>query len=233
MNKDKIKQLIDNNRKWAKQFKKQHPGIFEKLANQQSPEYLWIGCSDSRIPANEVIGLLPGEIFVHRNVGNLVHAMDINCHSVIQFAVEVLKVRDIIVGGHYDCGAIKAALSMKDYGMLNNWLRGIKDIYQKNAKQLSELPAQKQIDRLCELNVIEQVGNVCKLQAVQNAWNNNQPLAVHGMIYRISDGMLHDLNCSINSNQKLEEIYKFDNSIRSVDELSNIRKFLNKFKRSN
>lgn len=208
IDKSKIAQLLKNNSVWAEKFAQENPGIFTKLANQQNPEYLWIGCSDSRIPANEVMGLLPGEVFVHRNIGNLVHAMDINCHSVIQFAVEVLKISDIIVGGHYDCGAIKAALSMKDYGMMNNWLRGIKDVYQKHHHQLQHLDKQSLTNRLCELNVIEQVRNVCRSHAVQRAWGKGQPLAVHGMIYAVSDGLLHDLNCSVNSNEHLDDIYR-------------------------
>ena len=180
MKKQHIASLLAANARWAEKFGRDNPGIFDELAAQQNPAYLWIGCSDSRIPANQVMGLLPGEVFVHRNVGNIVHAMDINCHSVIQYAVDELQVSDIIVGGHYDCGAVKAALSMKDYGMLNNWLSSIKDIY-----------------------------NVCKSNEVQRAWARGQQLFVHGLIYSVHDGRLRDLNCSVDSNESLEEIYRF------------------------
>ncbi|MDO5091301.1 MAG: carbonic anhydrase [Cardiobacteriaceae bacterium] len=208
MKKKHIEALLANNVRWATQFAKDHPGIFAALSQQQSPKYLWIGCSDSRIPANEVMGLLPGEVFVHRNVGNLVYAMDINCHSVIQYAVDNLKVTDIIVGGHYDCGAIKAALSMEDFGMMNNWLRGIKDVYQKYHRTFHYLEGQELINRMCELNVIEQVRNVCTSHAVQRAWAKGQALAVHGMIYGVHDGLLKDLDVSVDSNDVLDEIYR-------------------------
>ena len=155
------------------------------------------------------MGLLPGEVFVHRNVGNIVHAMDINCHSVIQYAVDELQVSDIIVGGHYDCGAVKAALSMKDYGMLNNWLSSIKDIYSGNRANFALADEQGKIDRLCELNVIEQVKNVCKSNEVQRAWSRGQQLFVHGLIYSVRDGRLRDLHCSVDSNEALDEIYRF------------------------
>ncbi|MDO4642799.1 MAG: carbonic anhydrase [Cardiobacteriaceae bacterium] len=208
MKKKHIEALLNSNQRWAEKFSSENPGIFDELSAQQNPAYLWIGCSDSRIPANQVMGLLPGEVFVHRNVGNIVHAMDINCHSVIQYAVDELQVSDIIVGGHYDCGAVKAALSMKDYGMLNNWLSSIKDIYSSNRSSFAFADAQGKIDRLCELNVIEQVRNVCKSNEVQRAWARGQPLFVHGLIYSVKDGRLRDLNCSVDSNEALDEIYK-------------------------
>ena len=209
MKKQHIASLLAANARWAVKFRRDNPGIFDELAAQQNPAYLWIGCSDSRIPANQVMGLLPGEVFVHRNVGNIVHAMDINCHSVIQYAVDELQVSDIIVGGHYDCGAVKAALSMKDYGMLNNWLSSIKDIYNGNRANFALADEQGKIDRLCELNVIEQVKNVCKSNEVQRAWARGQQLFVHGLIYSVHDGRLRDLNCSVDSNESLEEIYRF------------------------
>ena len=210
MKKQHIASLLAANARWAEKFGRDNPGIFDELAAQQNPAYLWIGCSDSRIPANQVMGLLPGEVFVHRNVGNIVHAMDINCHSVIQYAVDELQVSDIIVGGHYDCGAVKAALSMKDYGMLNNWLSSIKDIYNGNRANFALADEQGKIDRLCELNVIEQVKNVCKSNEVQRAWARGQQLFVHGLIYSVHDGRLRDLNCSVDSNESLEEIYRFE-----------------------
>ena len=209
MKKQHIASLPAANARWAEKFGRDNPVIFDELAAQQNPAYLWIGCSDSRIPANQVMGLLPGEVFVHRNVGNIVHAMDINCHSVIQYAVDELQVSDIIVGGHYDCGAVKAALSMKDYGMLNNWLSSIKDIYNGNRANFALADEQGKIDRLCELNVIEQVKNVCKSNEVQRAWARGQQLFVHGLIYSVHDGRLRDLNCSVDSNESLEEIYRF------------------------
>ena len=209
MKKQHIASLLAANARWAEKFGRDNPGIFDELAAQQNPAYLWIGCSDSRIPANQVMGLLPGEVFVHRNVGNIVHAMDINCHSVIQYAVDELQVSDIIVGGHYDCGAVKAALSMKDYGMLNNWLSSIKDIYNGNRANFALADEQGKIDRLCELNVIEQVKNVCKSNEVQRAWARGQQLFVHGLIYSVHDGRLRDLTCSVDSNESLEEIYRF------------------------
>ena len=209
MKKQHIEALLAANARWAENFAHDNPGIFDELAAQQNPAYLWIGCSDSRIPANQVMGLLPGEVFVHRNVGNIVHAMDINCHSVIQYAVDELQVSDIIVGGHYDCGAVKAALSMKDYGMLNNWLSSIKDIYNGNRANFALADEQGKIDRLCELNVIEQVKNVCKSNEVQRAWARGQQLFVHGLIYCVHDGRLRYRNCSVDSNESLEEIYRF------------------------
>ena len=208
MKKAHIEALLENNSRWAETFAADNPGIFDALAAQQNPAYLWIGCSDSRIPANQVMGLLPGEVFVHRNVGNIVHAMDLNCHSVIQFAVDELQVSAIIVGGHYDCGAIKAVLSKKDYGMMNNWLSSIKDVYNNNRANFALIDEQAKKDRLCELNVIEQVKNVCKSDEVQRAWARGQNLCVHGLIYSVHDGRLRDLNCSVDSNDALEEIYR-------------------------
>ena len=195
MKKQHIASLLAANARWAEKFGRDNPGIFDELAAQQNPAYLWIGCSDSRIPANQVMGLLPGEVFVHRNVGNIVHAMDINCHSVIQYAVDELQVSDIIVGGHYDCGAVK--------------LSSIKDIYNGNRANFALADEQGKIDRLCELNVIEQVKNVCKSNEVQRAWARGQQLFVHGLIYSVHDGRLRDLNCSVDSNESLEEIYRF------------------------
>lgn len=203
-----IEALLASNKIWANQFGQDNPDIFTQLSRQQAPKYLWIGCSDSRIPANQVLGLLPGEVFVHRNVGNLVHSMDINCHSVIQFAVEILKVSDIIVGGHYDCGAIKFALSGRDFGMMNNWLSSIKNTYLLFQDELSQLEPPRLYDRLCELNVMQQVKNVAKSNAVQRAWARNQELYVHGLIYGVHDGILHDLNVSVDCNDAIADIFK-------------------------
>jgi len=190
-----LKKFFDNNKNWAATIKKGDPDFFTKLASQQSPEYLWIGCADSRVPANEIVNMLPGEIFVHRNIANVVVHTDLNCLSVIQYAVEVLKVKHIIVCGHYDCGGITAALENSEHGLIDNWLRHIKDVYRFHQKQIDALPSEKErLDLLCELNVVEQVANVCHTTMVQNAWKSGQELAVHGWIYRVSDGILRDLN---------------------------------------
>jgi len=206
-----LQHLIDNNRKWAESVNKQRPGFFRQLSEQQAPEYLWIGCSDSRVPANEIIGLLPGDVFVHRNVANVVVHSDLNCLSVIQFAVEILKVKHIIVCGHYGCGGIKAAMSNEKHGLIDNWLRDIKDIYHMNEKKINALETEHQkVDRLCELNVIEQVRSVVHTTIVQDAWDRGQPLAVHGWIYSISDGLLRDLNVCISSKDQIHQIYRTD-----------------------
>jgi carbonic anhydrase len=198
-----LKHLFAQNRRWAAKVKEQQPDFFLNLAKQQSPEYLWIGCSDSRVPANQLLELLPGEIFVHRNIANLVVHTDLNCLSVIQYAVDLLKVRHIIVCGHYGCGGIKAALENKEHGLIDNWLLNIKDIYRYHQQQIDVLTDEaKRLNLLCELNVIEQVANVCHTTIVQNAWKNGQELAVHGWIYSIEDGILRDLNvCVTNVNE--------------------------------
>ena len=182
-----LTRLFDNNRAWAARIRQQQPGFFEQLARQQSPAYLWIGCSDSRVPANEIVGLLPGELFVHRNVANLVVHSDLNCLSVMQFAVDVLKVRHVIVCGHYGCSGVRAALHDERHGLIDNWLRHLKDVRDKHRPIESE-------DRLCELNVIEQVANVRETTIVQDAWARGQELHVHGWIYGLHDGLLRDLN---------------------------------------
>ena len=193
-----LKMLLDKNKQWAARIKQSDPDFFLKLSKQQSPEYLWIGCSDSRVPANEIVNLLPGEIFVHRNIANLVIHTDLNCLSVIQYAVEVLKVKHIIVCGHYGCGGIKAALDNLEHGLIDNWLRNIKDVYRYHQPKIDTLQDESaRINALCELNVIEQVVNVCHTTIVQGAWKAGQQLAVHGWIYSIEDGILRDLNVSI------------------------------------
>ena len=195
-----LPELFDNNRAWAQRMRRADAGFFEKLAQQQTPQYLWIGCSDSRVPANEIVGLLPGELFVHRNVGNVVVHTDLNCLSVMQFAVDVLKVRHIIVCGHYGCSGVRAAVMKERHGLADNWLRHIQDVRQQNAAQLQSIadPAQR-IDRLCELNVIEQVSNVCRTSIVEDAWARGQALTVHGWIYGIHDGLLRDLHVTVES----------------------------------
>lgn len=197
-------QLFENNRDWAAEILSRDANFFKKLAEQQSPEYLWIGCADSRVPANELLGLLPGELFVHRNIANLVVHSDLNCLSVLQFAVDVLKVKHVIVCGHYGCGGVQAALTGRRVGLADNWLRHVQDVHQKHEKYLGEvLPEKDRVNRLCELNVIEQVVNVCQTTIVQDAWERGQAVEVHGWVYGIQDGLLNELGMSINSPQML------------------------------
>lgn len=190
--------LLQNNRAWAEGIKAQDSEFFLKLSHQQSPNYLWIGCSDSRVPANQIVGLLPGELFVHRNVSNVVEHTDLNCLSVIQFAVDVLKVKHIIVCGHYGCGGIRAALRSDRLGLIDNWLRHIQNVRQKHEKILSSITDETiRCDRLCELNVIEQTVTVSQTTIVRDAWDRGQELSVHGWIYGLQDGILRDLNICI------------------------------------
>ncbi len=192
--------LFKNNQKWAGEITKRDPEFFQRLSRQQAPHYLWIGCSDSRVPANEIVGLAPGELFVHRNVANIVVHTDLNCLSVIQYAVDALRVEHIIVCGHYGCGGVMAALRGERLGLIDNWLHHVQDVREKYRKIIEALGSEElQHDRLCELNVVEQVYNVCQTSIVQNAWSHHQPLAVHGWIYNISDGLLRDLGICITS----------------------------------
>jgi carbonic anhydrase len=200
--------LIENNRAWVKSMHARDKDFFQRLSAQQSPDYLWIGCSDSRVPANEIVGLLPGEIFVHRNVANVVVHTDLNCLSVIQYAVEVLKIGHIIVCGHYGCGGVRAAMNNAELGLIDNWLRHIKDVYEKHASELDAInDATEREARLCELNVVAQVANVCQTTIVQNAWRNNQSLTVHGWVYSLSDGLVRDLGVQISSRDDVSAIY--------------------------
>ena len=189
-----LQQLFDNNRAWAASIKEQDPDYFTRLSKLQSPEFLWIGCSDSRVPANQITNLQPGEVFVHRNIANVVVHTDLNCLSVIQYAVEVLGVKHIIICGHYGCGGIKAALEDHEHGLIDNWLRHIKDVIRFHQDELDTLDHQQQLDRLCELNVREQVANVCKTTIVQDAWRQGQELCVHGWIFSIGDGIIKELD---------------------------------------
>ena len=188
-----LKHLFDRNADWATAIKEQDPGFFETLAAQQNPEYLWIGCSDSRVAANQIIDLPPGEVFVHRNIANVVVHTDLNCLSVIHFAVEVLQVKHIIVCGHYGCSGIRAAMDDQQHGLIDNWLRHIKDVSRFNSDKLEGLNEDEKYDLLCELNVREQVANVCSTPIVQKAWKNGKTLFVHGWIYNINNGLLKDL----------------------------------------
>lgn len=204
-----LERLFKNNRAWAAAQSSADPHYFTGLASRQAPKYLWIGCSDSRVPANQILGLNPGEVFVHRNVANLVIHTDMSCLSVIQFAVDVLKIEHIIVCGHYGCGGVHAACGSGQHGLIDNWLRNIKDVYRLNMAELNPISdPQARENRLCELNVIEQVKNVCHTTIVQNAWASGHPLSVHGLIYALKDGLLRDLAVRINGPDALEAIYR-------------------------
>jgi carbonic anhydrase len=192
-----VESLFENNKAWAKRIKAEDPRFFERLAAQQKPDFLWIGCSDSRVPANQVVGLAPGEVFVHRNVANLVLHTDFNCLSVLQFAIEVLRVRHVIVCGHYGCGGVSAALEGQTLGVIDHWLHVVQDLHHRHARAVDALPAEARLDRLCELNVIDQVGRLCSAMAVQDAWRRGQPLALHGWIYGIKDGLLRSLEVDV------------------------------------
>lgn len=208
---DPLKNVMVHNKKWAAEVKRTNPDFFANLAKQQTPEFLWIGCADSRVPANQIINKPPGEVFVHRNIANLVIHTDLNCLSVMQYAVEVLKVKHIIVCGHYGCGGVKAAIDNQQHGLIDNWLRHIKDVYRYYQTELDAItdPVEKH-NKLCELNVVEQVANVCHTTIVQNAWRDGQELTVHGWIYSIEDGILHDLNICFSSSENLASSYRMD-----------------------
>ena len=197
-----LEHLFENNRAWSESIRQVQPEFFLELARQQAPKYLWIGCSDSRVPANQIVGLMPGELFVHRNVANLVVHTDLNCLSVMQFAVDILKVRHIIVCGHYGCGGVGAAMRRERLGLSDNWLRHVQDVHQKHQQSLAQLPEAEAVDRLCELNVIEQVSNVARTTIVQDAWAREQELAVHGWIYGLHGGLLQDLGVTVDRNGK-------------------------------
>jgi carbonic anhydrase len=202
-----LSHLFANNRSWAAEMTRQDPEFFRRLCGQQAPQYLWIGCSDSRVPANEIVGLLPGELFVHRNVANVVVHADLNCLSVVQFAVEVLRVAHIIVTGHYGCGGVLAALRDEKYGLVDNWLRHVQDVRWKHQSQLDALETERERhDRLCELNVIEQVANVAKTTVVRDAWARGQSLSIHGWLYDLQDGLLRDLGVCIGAESELSGI---------------------------
>jgi carbonic anhydrase len=204
-----LKILFENNKKWAEETTKQDPDFFQTLSKQHTPEYLWIGCSDSRVPANQIVGLLPGEIFVHRNIANVVVHTDLNCLSVIQFAVDVLEVKHIIVCGHYGCGGVNAALEKREHGLIDNWLRHIKDVYRIHQSKIDVFDSnQHRSDKLCELNVFEQVANVCHTTIVQNAWKRGRDLTVHGWIYSLEDGLIRDLGISISDNEQIKSVYR-------------------------
>ena len=205
------KQLLENNKNWVADKLAIDPAYFDKLSNSQNPEYLWIGCSDSRVPANQITGTLPGDIFVHRNIANMVVHSDMNMLSVLSYAVEVLKVKHIIVCGHYGCGGVQAAMENKQFGLIDNWLRHIKDVYRYHHKELDAIEDTTQrARRFVEVNVMEQVHDLCKTSIVQNAWKNKQPLHVHGWVYDIHDGIIKDLNVSFTCTKDLHKVYHLD-----------------------
>lgn len=211
----KLYELLANNVKWSEQMTNKDPEFFQRLVHTQSPEYLWIGCSDSRVPANEIVGLLPGEIFVHRNIANLVVHTDFNCMSVLEYSVEVLKIKHILVVGHYGCGGIRAAISRTSFGLIDNWLYGIKNLYYRNKYRMDAIESEdERLNFLCELNVIQQVKNVAHTAVVQRAWERGQPLTIHGWIYNLKDGLAKDLGVSIQSLEELADEYRVVNSLK-------------------
>src|SRR4029077_9569648 len=206
---DTLDHLFEKNRAWAQRIREQDPDFFTQLTQQQSPGYLWIGCSDSRVPANQIVGLLPGELFVHRNVANLVVHTDLNCLSVMQFAVDLLKVRDIIVCGHYGCSGVQAALRRDRLGLSDNWLRHVQDVQQIHQKRLEDAESEREAsDRLWELNVIEQVSNACQTTSARDAWQRGQALEVHGWIYGLQDGLLRDLKTTVSGFGESPKVYR-------------------------
>ena len=202
----RLADLLENNRQWAEGVRRRDAGFFDRLSRQQAPRYLWIGCADSRVPANEIVGLMPGELFVHRNVANVVVHSDLNCLSVLQYAVEVLRVEHVIVCGHYGCGGVEAAWKRTPLGLIDNWLRHVQDVADRHQSRFTRsMTDAHSVDRLCELNVLEQAANVCRTTIVQDAWRRGQPLQVHGWIYRLQNGLIHDLGLSVARDAMLDD----------------------------
>lgn len=201
--------LLKNNQEWAQHIVEGDPDYFQRLSEIQAPKYLWIGCADSRVPANQIVGLDPGELFVHRNVANLVVHTDLNCLSVLQFAIEVLKIKHVVVCGHYGCGGVSAALFHKELGLIENWLRNIQDVAINHQHRLDAIESPKdRVDRLCELNVIEQVMNVCRTTIVRDAWRKGQFLSINGWVYGLGDGLIKDLGITVQSHDEMESVYE-------------------------
>jgi carbonic anhydrase len=212
-----IETILGNNREWSKRMTEQQADYFQKLAAQHAPDYLWIGCSDSRVPANEIVGLLPGELFVHRNVANIVYPADLNCLSVVEYAVDVLKVKDIIVCGHYGCGGVKAALDNRSHGLIDNWLTRIKDVYVRHHEDIDSLKTEEErVNRMCELNVIEQVKALSHTTIVQDAWRRSQNVAIHGWIYGLQDGLIKDLGVRVSQVSQVAVPFRFTEKRREV-----------------
>jgi carbonic anhydrase len=209
MTSSSLQDLFDHNREWAARMERERPGFFSALSQQQQPRYMWIGCSDSRVPANQITGLEPGEVFVHRNVANVVVPTDLNCLSTIQFAVDQLKVRHLMVVGHYRCGGVRAALEGIRVGLADNWLLHVKDVRNRHSALLEGIPDEHRLDALCELNVIEQVVNVAHTTVMQDAWQRGQRVAVHGWVYGLSDGLLKDLHVTVESSDRLDTVYRY------------------------
>ncbi|MDQ6970418.1 MAG: carbonate dehydratase [Mariprofundus sp.] len=208
--------LLKNNQQWSQEKLLNDPNFFEHLSTLNSPEYFWIGCSDSRVPANEIIGLESGRVFVHRNVANQVHHTDLNCLSAAQYAVDVLKVKHIIITGHYDCGGVRAAMEGQHHGIVDNWIRSIRDTYVLHHEELDAVDESERMNRLCELNVIRQVDNICHTRIVQNAWERGAPLSVHGWIYSLKDGLLHDLDVTKSAPSDVAPLYRVTTSEKSA-----------------
>jgi carbonic anhydrase len=204
----KLERLLEGNKEWAEKINQENPEFFANLSKQQTPEYLWIGCSDSRVPANQIVGLMPGEVFVHRNVANQVIHSDLNCLSVVQFAVEVLKVKHIIVCGHYGCGGVHAAFQNQRHGLVDNWLSHVKDVHYKHFDELKVMDEGAAQDRLCELNVKEQVRNLARTTVIRDAWQNGQELVLHGFVYGLHNGLINDLGIDIGSFEELKSQFK-------------------------
>nr|WP_146460740.1 carbonate dehydratase [Rubripirellula tenax] len=204
-----LKHLLENNKAWSRNIAETDPSFFEILSKNQKPDYLWIGCSDSRVPANQIVGLRPGDLFVHRNVANLVVHTDLNCLSVMQYAVQVLEVEHIIICGHYGCGGVGAALFHKELGLIENWLRHIQDVSMLHQRELDAIESPKdRVNKLCEFNVIEQAMNVCRTTIVRDAWRRGQKLAIHGWIYALDDGLLQDLSITVSAAEEIESVYE-------------------------
>lgn len=205
-----IEKLFEQNRVWSDAVHQRDPEFFARLSRQQNPDYLWIGCSDSRVPANQIIDLPPGEVFVHRNVANILHHNDINALSTVQFAVDVLKVKHIMIVGHYGCGGIRAAITGTECGIVDYWLHSVRELYSRHRKSLGDLPLDEQVDRMCELNVKNQVATLAQTKIIQRAWLREQPLEIHGWVYGLSDGRITDLCCTIRGLDQVPQLYRVD-----------------------
>lgn len=219
--KNTLEELLRRNRDWADGVRREEPGFFEELSRQQAPKYLWIGCSDSRVPANQIMGLAPGEVFVHRNIANVMVHTDLNCMSVIQFAVDVLKVEHILVVGHYGCGGVLAALNGLRVGLADNWIRHVGDVAQKHQALLDALAPEQRPDALCELNAIEQAENVCLTTVIRDAWARGQKLSVHGWVYSLLDGRVRELGMDVDSPEALDAVYA--NALRRLKDGRSVR----------
>ena len=208
MSQDSLDDLLDKNRRWAAKVEQHQPGFFSSLLKQQEPQYLWIGCADSRVPANELVGLAPGELFVHRNVANVVAHSDLNCLSVVQFAVDQLKVQHIMIVGHSNCGGVRAALYNQRVGLVDNWLRHVQDVRSRHQAFLDRVPESRRVDALCELNVLEQARNVCETTVVQDAWQRGQTVVIHGWFYGLHNGLLQDLRMTVGNSDDVNTAYE-------------------------